>query len=98
VLLLDDGLIVLDVEKVDRQRVPLHACAVGGVLSNNKGINQQGGGLTAPRAHRPRTSEDIKHRHGDRAPTTWRCRSRRPATTCTWRAQLHARRGRHTRC
>jgi len=46
VLLLDDGRIVLEVTDVHAQEV---RCIVrqGGVLSNNKGINRQGGGLTA---------------------------------------------------
>jgi len=46
VLLLDDGRLVMEVEKVDGPRI---LCRVkqGGVLSNNKGINRQGGGLTA---------------------------------------------------
>lgn len=46
-LLLDDGLISLEVESVDGQRIH---CRVesGGRLSNNKGINRQGGGLSAP--------------------------------------------------
>lgn len=46
-LLLDDGLIVLQVESIDDRRVH---CVVetGGTLSNNKGINRQGGGLSAP--------------------------------------------------
>jgi pyruvate kinase len=45
-LLLNDGLIVLAVRGVDGGRVH---CVVelGGVLSNSKGINRQGGGLTA---------------------------------------------------
>jgi pyruvate kinase len=47
VLLLDDGKIVLDVQKVQGEEV--HTLVRhGGVLSNNKGINRQGGGLTAP--------------------------------------------------
>ena len=47
VLLLDDGRMVLDVVDVTKRRV---YCTVrhGGVLSNNKGINRKGGGLTAP--------------------------------------------------
>jgi pyruvate kinase len=47
VLLLDDGRLVFDVAKVTGTEVH---CKVrhGGVLSNNKGINRQGGGLTAP--------------------------------------------------
>src|SRR5206468_4153095 len=46
VLLLDDGKIVFEVEKVVGNEV---RCRVrhGGVLSNNKGINRLGGGLTA---------------------------------------------------
>ena len=46
-LLLDDGRIVLGVATV---RGPRITCVVeqGGVLSNNKGINRKGGGLTAP--------------------------------------------------
>ena len=46
-LLLNDGLIALEVLDVTGQKV---RCKVihGGVLSNNKGINRKGGGLTAP--------------------------------------------------
>ena len=55
VLLLDDGKIVLRVERVTGNRVAT-SVRVGGVLSNNKGINKQGGGLTAP----PLTSKDIE--------------------------------------
>ncbi|MDP2064884.1 MAG: pyruvate kinase [Burkholderiaceae bacterium] len=47
VLLLNDGLIVLTVESV-RGEVVATRVTVGGYLSNNKGINKQGGGLTAP--------------------------------------------------
>ncbi|MCE8053158.1 pyruvate kinase [Halomonas daqingensis] len=46
-LLLDDGRLVLDVERIEGQQV--HTTVVtGGKLSNNKGINKQGGGLSAP--------------------------------------------------
>ena len=46
-LLLNDGLIVLKVDGVKGAAV--HTTVVmGGELSNNKGINKQGGGLTAP--------------------------------------------------
>ena len=45
-LLLDDGRIVLWVENVDGQRV-ICRVVIGGELSNNKGINRQGGGLSA---------------------------------------------------
>jgi len=47
VLLLDDGLIRLRVESVEGNAIVTRV-EVGGVLSNNKGINRQGGGLTAP--------------------------------------------------
>ncbi len=58
VLLLDDGRIVFDVEKVVGAKVH---CRVrhGGVLSNNKGINRLGGGLTAP-ALTSKDMEDIR--------------------------------------
>jgi pyruvate kinase len=58
VLLLDDGRIVFDVEKVVGAEVH---CRVrhGGVLSNNKGINRLGGGLTAP-ALTSKDMEDIR--------------------------------------
>jgi pyruvate kinase len=47
VLLLNDGLLVLDVTSVQGSQV-FTTVRVGGELSNNKGINKQGGGLTAP--------------------------------------------------
>ncbi|MFG6176136.1 pyruvate kinase [Halomonas sp. THAF12] len=46
-LLLDDGRVVLDVVKVDGSAIHT-TVVVGGELSNNKGINKQGGGLSAP--------------------------------------------------
>ena len=47
VLLLDDGRIILDVVGVDGDAI--HTIVRhGGELSNNKGINRQGGGLSAP--------------------------------------------------
>jgi pyruvate kinase len=57
VLLLDDGRIVIDVERVAGTQIH---CVVrqGGELSNNKGINRQGGGLSAP-ALTPKDMEDI---------------------------------------
>ena len=46
-LLLNDGLLVLKVDAV--RGAAVHTTVVmGGELSNNKGINKQGGGLTAP--------------------------------------------------
>jgi pyruvate kinase len=46
-LLLNDGLIVLTIDKVVGPAV-YTTVKLGGELSNNKGINKQGGGLTAP--------------------------------------------------
>ena len=46
VLLLNDGQIVLDVTAVHGPRIDTRI-VVGGELSNNKGINRQGGGLSA---------------------------------------------------
>ena len=47
VLLLNDGLIVITVDAVKGDAV-YTTVKLGGELSNNKGINKQGGGLTAP--------------------------------------------------
>ena len=58
VLLLDDGKIVLDVASVRGEEVHT-TVRHGGVLSNNKGINRQGGGLTAP-ALTPKDIDDIR--------------------------------------
>jgi len=58
VLLLDDGLIRLNVESVDGPRIVTRV-VVGGTLSNNKGINRMGGGLTAP-ALTAKDMEDVK--------------------------------------
>jgi pyruvate kinase len=58
VLLLNDGLIVMTVAAVKGEEVHT-TVKVGGILSNNKGINKQGGGLTAP-ALSPKDKEDIK--------------------------------------
>jgi pyruvate kinase len=46
-LLLDDGRIVLNVSDVHGSRIET-VVEQGGPLSNNKGINRRGGGLTAP--------------------------------------------------
>lgn len=57
-LMLDDGRIVLNVSRVKGHQV---YCTVeqGGILSNNKGINRKGGGLSAP-ALTSKDMEDIK--------------------------------------
>ncbi len=57
-LLLNDGLIVLEVTKVHGAQVHT-VVKVGGELSNNKGINKQGGGLSAP-ALTAKDMDDIK--------------------------------------
>lgn len=57
-LLLDDGRIVLKVENVEGTRINTEV-TVAGKLSNNKGINRMGGGLTAP-ALTDKDIEDIK--------------------------------------
>ncbi len=55
VLLVNDGLIVLDVERVEGPEI--HTIVrIGGELSNNKGINKQGGGLSAPAL----TAKDVR--------------------------------------
>ncbi|WP_100640801.1 pyruvate kinase [Alteromonas facilis] len=46
ILLLDDGRIQLEVDRVEGQKIHTKV-TVGGKLSNNKGINRQGGGLSA---------------------------------------------------
>jgi len=58
VLLLDDGRLVLDVETVEPNCVSCRV-KVGGGLSNNKGINRQGGGLSAG-ALTDKDREDLK--------------------------------------
>jgi len=55
VLLLNDGLIVLDVERVTSTEIHTRV-RLGGELSNNKGINKQGGGLSAPAL----TAKDVR--------------------------------------
>ena len=57
-LLLNDGLLVLKVVRVVGAAVHTEV-VVGGELSNNKGINKQGGGLTAP-ALTAKDMDDIK--------------------------------------
>jgi pyruvate kinase len=58
VLLLNDGLIRLNVEAVDGPRIHTRV-VMGGPLSNNKGINRLGGGLTAP-AVTAKDMDDVK--------------------------------------
>jgi len=58
ILLLDDGRVQLKVLSTTESSV-FTVVTVGGPLSNNKGINRQGGGLTAP-ALTAKDKEDIK--------------------------------------
>jgi pyruvate kinase len=58
ILLLDDGRLKLQVEVVHGSEIRTRVL-VGGELSNNKGINRQGGGLTAP-ALTAKDMDDIK--------------------------------------
>jgi pyruvate kinase len=55
VLLLDDGRVVLRVDSVIGNKIHC-TVLIAGVLSNNKGINRQGGGLSAPAL----TEKDIR--------------------------------------
>jgi pyruvate kinase len=64
-LLLNDGLIVLTVDAVRGPAVHT-TVKLGGELSNNKGINKQGGGLTAP-ALTAKDMDDIKTAMGLKA-------------------------------
>ena len=57
-LLLNDGLIVMDVTRVEGNEIHC-SVVVGGELSNNKGINRAGGGLSAA-ALTDKDKEDIK--------------------------------------
>ncbi len=58
ILLLDDGRITFQVDRVSSSKVYCVVLA-GGVLSDNKGINKQGGGLSAD-ALTEKDKEDIK--------------------------------------
>ena len=58
VLLLDDGRITMQVDRVSSSKIYCVVLA-GGVLSDNKGINKQGGGLSAE-ALTEKDKEDIK--------------------------------------
>ena len=57
ILLLDDGAIELQAQAVSKERIDC-TVVVGGKLSNNKGINKKGGGLSAP-ALTDKDREDI---------------------------------------
>ncbi len=58
VLLLDDGRTVFDIERIEGNQIYCRN-RHDGELSNNKGINKQGGGLSAP-ALTPKDMADIK--------------------------------------
>ena len=57
-LLLDDGRIVLSVDRTEEKQI-ICRVTMGGELSDRKGINRQGGGLSAP-ALTDKDREDIK--------------------------------------
>lgn len=58
-LLVDDGRIMLQVEKIDGNAIET-VVLLGGTLSDNKGVNRQGGGLSAKAlTHKDRL--DLKH-------------------------------------
>jgi len=57
-LLLNDGQIVLDVDRVSSTRIETRV-RVGGELSDRKGLNRQGGGISAP-AISARDIDDIR--------------------------------------
>lgn len=65
VLLLNDGLIVITVDAV-RESAIFTTVNLGGDLSNNKGINKQGGGLSAP-ALTAKDMDDIRTAMGFKA-------------------------------
>ena len=65
VLLLNDGLIVITVDSIKGDSV-YTTVKLGGELSNNKGINKLGGGLTAP-ALTAKDMDDIRTAMGFRA-------------------------------
>jgi pyruvate kinase len=58
-LLLDDGRLVMQVIKIELNRIHC-IVTVGGTLSNNKGINRLGGGLSAA-ALTDKDRKDLKH-------------------------------------
>jgi len=58
-LLLNDGAIALRVDQVSGTRVDT-TVLIGGTLSDHKGINKQGGGLSAP-ALTDKDREDLRH-------------------------------------
>ncbi len=84
VLLLNDGLIVLVVDRVIGSEI-FTTVRVGGELSNNKGINRQGGGLVGAGADR-QGHGGHQDRHGPRRGLRGRVASRRTPPTWKWRA------------
>jgi pyruvate kinase len=57
-LLLNDGLITLVVTRIEKTRVHTKV-VIGGILSDHKGVNKRGGGLSAP-ALTDKDREDLK--------------------------------------
>ena len=68
-LLLNDGQIVLDVESVAGHAVSTRVVRVGGELSDRKGLNRQGGGISAPAlSDKDREDIQLRGRGGRRLP------------------------------
>ena len=61
-LLVDDGRIILKVEKIDGNAIET-VVLLGGRLSDNKGVNREGGGLSA-KALTHKDRQDLKHAVG----------------------------------
>ena len=91
VLLLDDGIVQLQVDAVEGERI-VTTVLNDGVLSNRKGLNKQGGGLSLG-ALTERDRELIADRRRHAAWTSSRSRSAATPTTCTRRAGWRARHG-----
>lgn len=84
-LLLDDGLIEMQVDDV-RDNALHCTVTVGGKLSNNKGVNRKGGGLTAPALTEriwPTSSRPLIW-----ALIIWRCHSRAIRPMWIWLASV----------
>ena len=83
-MLLDDGRIVMSGSKKCSGNEIICTVVQGGVLSNNKGINRKGGGLSAP-ALTDKDKEDIKTAAAIKADYL-AVSFPRAAPTCSWRA------------
>ncbi|MGB6602684.1 MAG: pyruvate kinase [Steroidobacteraceae bacterium] len=87
-LLLNDGQIVLDVERVDPTTIETRV-RVGGELSDRKGLNRQGGGISAP-CISERDREDIQFAAEERIDYMSVSFAREAADILEARSLLHA--------